>query len=388
MNKIVSFLSSYSVVWNSPLIGRALDSTYLNLGLKFIICCSSYNNRSYPFFFYTSMYCKRGVTINVAVKCPEGLVMGCDSLTTITDSSDNNIVASVPYISKLFSLGDTKDTQRNFPVGIMINGVHSIGGVRVEDIIFEFKALYAANHSPTEYAVSNMGKELAQFIDAYIESVMSQKKTVGLEVIVAGFSQNKAKTANKYGEIYSYIWENSRKHRPREVTTKESEFDTFYGGQTAALDRIRYGIDDWILFRMLERKHLLFEQTQYYIDKELKKKSINIPQIWEINEPKNMSEYNIFKLFSSGKPGKTVGETIKNIKEGMKDRLQTMEGWFSLQTAINYCSFLMFCAYAHSSFSYVIPVVGSEMRIASITRHEGFQFRRIWEIQTPSPPFR
>jgi hypothetical protein len=327
------------------------------------------------------------VTINVAIKCPEGIVMGCDSLTTITDSS-GNIVSSVPYISKLFSLGDTKDTQRNFPVGIMINGVHSIGGVRVEDIILDFKESYAANHSATEYAVSNMGQELAQFIDDYIQSMMSQGKNVQLEVIVAGFSQSKAKTPNKYGEIYSYIWEDSRKHRPRELTNKESEFSTFYGGQPAALDRFRYGIDDWILYRMLTRKDWLFDQTRYYIQSELRKKSINIPQIWEIKQPKNMSEYNIFQLFSSGKPGKTVGETIRNIKEGMKDRLQTMEGLFSLQTAINYCGFLMFCAYAHSSFSFVIPVVGSEMRIASITRHEGFQFRRVWEIQTPSPPFR
>jgi hypothetical protein len=270
----------------------------------------------------------------------------------------------------------------------MINGIHSIGGVRVEDIVLEFKESYAAHHSATEYTVLNMGRELAQFIDNYIESVMSHEKTVGLEVIVAGFSQSEVKTLNRYGEIYSYLWEDSRKHRQRELTNKESEFDTFYGGQPVAIDRFRYGIDDWILYRMLIRKNWLFKDTQRYIANELKNKSIDISQILKIKPPENMSEYNIFQLFSDGKPGKTAGETIRNIKEGMTDRLQTMEGLFSLQTAINYCSFLMFCAYAHSSFSCVIPVVGSEMRIASITRHEGFQFKRIWEIQTPSPPFR
>jgi hypothetical protein len=327
------------------------------------------------------------VTINVAVKCPEGIVLGCDSLTTITDTS-GNIVASVPYIAKLFSLGDNNNPQRNFPVGIMINGFHSIGGIRVEDIIFEFNELYAAKHLATEYAVSNMGQELAKYIDNYIQKVMSSGKNVRLEVIIAGFSKSKAKNQNRYGEIYSYVWENSQKHRVRELTTKENEFGTFYGGQPTALDRFRYGIDDWILYRMLTRKNWLFERTLYYIQCELRKKSIDIPQILEIDPPKNISEYNIFQLFSSGKPGKTVGETLRNIKEGMKDRLQTMEGLFSLQTAINYCSFLMFCAYAHSSFSFVIPVVGSEMRLASITRDEGFQFRKAWEIQAPSPPFR
>jgi hypothetical protein len=40
---------------------------------------------------------------------------------------------------------------------------------------------------------------------------------------------------------------------------------------------------------------------------------------------KNMSEYNVFKLFSSGLQGKTIGETLRNIKENMDDRFQTME---------------------------------------------------------------
>jgi hypothetical protein len=40
---------------------------------------------------------------------------------------------------------------------------------------------------------------------------------------------------------------------------------------------------------------------------------------------KNMSEYNVFKLFSSGLQGKTIGETLRNIQENMDDRFQTME---------------------------------------------------------------
>ena len=71
----------------------------------------------------------------------------------------------------------------------------------------------------------------------------------------------------------------------------------------------------------------------------------------------------------------------------MDERFGTMERLFSLQTAVNYCVFLMSCAYAHSAFTFVIPVVGSEMRVASITRSEGFKFRRVWEIEAPGPPF-
>jgi hypothetical protein len=69
-------------------------------------------------------------------------------------------------------------------------------------------------------------------------------------------------------------------------------------------------------------------------------------------------------------------------------RLRTMEQFFSLQTAINYCTYLLWCAYAQGEFTSIIPRVGSEMKVATITRQEGFKFRRIWKLQTPGPPFR
>lgn len=162
----------------------------------------------------------------------------------------------------------------------------------------------------------------------------------------------------------------------------------WHGGQPTAIDRFKFGIDDWVIYRMLEQKNWLYQQVRYYIYNKLKKTK-DVPEILEIEPPKNISQYNIFQLFSDGQPGRTSGKTIKNIKEGMTDlRLMTMESQFSLQTAVNYCSFLLSCAYALSAFTFVTPVVGSEMRVGSITRNEGFRFRRVWEIQTPGPPFR
>jgi hypothetical protein len=37
----------------------------------------------------------------------------------------------------------------------------------------------------------------------------------------------------------------------------------------------------------------------------------------------------------------------------------------------------MSCAYAESAFTFVIPTIGSEMKIATITRKEGFTFKKI-----------
>jgi hypothetical protein len=341
------------------------------------------------------------VTINVAIKCPEGIVLGCDSLTTITDNF-GNIVSSIPYTSKLFSLGDSKKPGKDFAIAVMTNGFHSIGGTRVEDIIEEYQEIYTKKYSAEEYSLADISKRLINHIQCYINESLKQERNVSLEVIIAGFSKRKIQTItnrkknkpikennnkNRYGEIYSYIWEDKPHSRTRTLPNRDGEFFTLYGGQPTAIDRFKFGIDDWVLYRMLEQKDWLYQQIRYYIYNKLKRTK-DIPEILEIEPPKNISQYNIFQLFSDGQPGKKSGETIRNIKEGMTDRLRTMESQFSLQTAINYCSFLLSCAYALGAFTFVIPVVGSEMRVGSITRNEGFRFRRVWEIQTPGPPFR
>ena len=99
------------------------------------------------------------MTINVAVKCPEGIVLGCDSLTTITDDS-GNIITSIPYTSKLFSLGDSKKPGKDFAVAVMTNGFNSIGGTRVEDIIEEYQETYSKKYSAEEYCVADMSERL------------------------------------------------------------------------------------------------------------------------------------------------------------------------------------------------------------------------------------
>lgn len=344
------------------------------------------------------------MTINVAVKCPEGIVLGCDSLTTIIDDS-GNIITAIPYTSKLFSLGDSKKPGKEFSVAVMTNGFNSIGGTRIEDIIEEYQEIYAEKYSAEEYCVVDIGERLINHVQRYINSSLKRERKINLEIIIAGFSKHKIRTTtnrkkykpmnvnnssnkNRYGEIYSYIWEDKPNSRKRILPNGDQEFFTLYGGQPTGIDRFRYGVDDWVLLRMLKQKNWLYEDIRYHIYNKLKRTK-DIPEILEIDPPKNISQYNIFKLFSDGRPGKTAGETIRNIKEGMKDlKLNTMESQFSLQIAVNYCNFLLSCAYALSAFTFVTPVVGSEMRVGSITRNEGFKFRRVWEIQTPGPPFR
>jgi hypothetical protein len=127
---------------------------------------------------------------------------------------------------------------------------------------------------------------------------------------------------------------------------------------------------------MLNRRELLFNKVRDYIFEELRKKGVTMSTDTNIPVP-DLTKFDIFSLLSEYKLAGSSGQTIKNIKEGIPEKLETMERFFSLQTAVNYCSFLMSCAYAENSFTFIIPSVGSEMRVESITRAEGFRFRII-----------
>jgi hypothetical protein len=359
------------------------------------------------------------MTINVTVKCPDGIVMGADSLLSIL-KIDGSVGTIIPYFSKLFPIGpvvrsdvgntsrmniSTADVGSRYAAGAMINGAGHVAGRTLEDIIEEFGETNPAD--PKNYDLRKLTEELAQRIQMLIDD---EGEAIALELIVGGYSKGEAVRTKRYGEIYSVLWEQAEddfKHRRYELNSlysSDTEFGTFYSGQFRMLDRFMYGTDEWIISDMFDRSPLLFDQTRDYICKKLEEsgiKGITEDLKKSIRPPENLDEvllnFNIYQLMSDFDPGKNQDEIIKNVmdgtflkrlKIGMVRRLRTPARFFSLQTAVNYCSFLMWCSYAESAFTNIIPRVGSEARIATITRHEGFRFRKIWEIQSPGPPFR
>jgi hypothetical protein len=331
------------------------------------------------------------MTINVAVKCADGIVMGADSLMTLTTADKSTITSIIPYYSKLFPI-------RDYSAGAMVNGSGSVAGITVEDIIQDFDDEYKTIQKPDDYDMVTMANTLGQKIQQIINDNNKDNKDVPrMEIIIAGYSKikNSNKNVNKRrsGEIYSLQWDGKpNSYKLKIMINSDTEFGTCYGGQPTMLDRFRYGIDDWVLYEMLENREWVFGEVKSFIFDELKKKGIDIPVNIgeELKLPSDdLTKFNVFKLISPEYViHESVGLTLKSIKENTVSCLQTMEKFFSLQVAINYCSFLMSCAFAQNAFTMVVPTVGSEMRVASITRDEGFKFRRIWEIQTPGPPFR
>ena len=83
---------------------------------------------------------------------------------------------------------------------------------------------------------------------------------------------------------------------------------------------------------MLERRKDLFNQTRDYIFDKLKENGVSIPSTVTINMPTSLKQFDIFNLFSDYELGSTTGQTLKNIKEGMIEKVETMERFLSLQT--------------------------------------------------------
>jgi hypothetical protein len=312
------------------------------------------------------------MTINVAVKCPEGVVLGADGLVAI--SAGGPPIALVPYYTKLFPMGD-------YAAGAMLNGAGAIGGREVETIVSDFAAQHGS--PPEDYALGGVAQALLDYVQEEIR-VRATGQNPLLEIIVCGYSRGTAGEGRRYGELYSLKWENA----PGVLRSKyirDEEFGTHYGGQPQALDRFQYGLDDWVIACMLQRRQALFDQAQDFVLEQLKRRGHSIPASHRAPLP-DIQNFNVLALVSDFEFGRTPGETILHVKEGACQRFYTMERFFSLQVAVDYCVFLMSCAYAVNNFTYMIPGVGSEARVATVTREDGFELQRAWTPQVPEVP--
>ena len=86
-----------------------------------------------------------------------------------------------------------------------------------------------------------------------------------------------------------------------------------------------------------EKRIFLTKYSAYIFDK-LEENGVSISSTITIDMPTSIKQFDIFNLFSDYELGSTTGQTLRNIKEGMVEKVETMERFLSLQTAINYCT--------------------------------------------------
>lgn len=315
------------------------------------------------------------MTTLVALSTKDSLVMGCDSLGTVTTPSVNpwelrdffdeqsNIrtdsagkpllrkfeqiyekMQEVPYdqmshVNKLCSL-------QPLPMGVMATGITSITDRTIRSLIFELKKTDKGFNDPdklTNFTVKSVAQRILDFIYPLYESEYPQDGfKPHLELIIGGYDkQSQIPCINRI-----LVHENSTK-----PTLKD--FGIVFGGEMREIGRIVFGTDASNKYKMMKRNDELLTRYHRLLSDELAKQNIS---------------------FTLPKPDKYKDELYLFSDEWDLDGFEARTGDFSEQNAIEFVDFLIDIMIKSQQFSSRLPVVGGEKHIAIITKTGGFRW--------------
>jgi len=314
------------------------------------------------------------MTVLVALATKDSLVMGCDSLGSVTrplvdpfdlistyfdpknefklrlDQDGNPVLKNfddiyekaqiVPFnhmthVTKLFSLGPLE-------MGVMVTGIASIGDRTIKSLIIEFKEniLNKGLHLG-KYTVKCVVEELLIFISNYYEKEYPQWKPA-LELMVGGYDKSK-QTPNIFR-----IYVNNNKVEP----CFENGFGIAFGGQMQEIQSIVFGIHHANKLKLLQRIDTLFNNYRELLEKNLHDKGI---------------------VESLPKPLQCNGDLFV-FKDWDFDQFDADWGNFSEQNAIECVNFFVEIMIKSQQFSSSLPTVGGDVHVALITKSDGFRF--------------
>lgn len=314
------------------------------------------------------------MTTLVALSTKDVIVMGCDSLGTVsremiapedllqyfdldgegkikTDENGKPLLSNfwdhiyshkqnIPYshmthVDKLFDLGNH--------VGVMISGIISIGDRTLKSIIQEF------TFDP-DGKIQAIAKKLTDKIQTYYEQEYPHNEDQPeIELLVAGWD-----TTDNRPKIY-------RINFPSGSIKLElnGSYGISFGGQYQEIARLIFGTDLPNMNIIEKRYESLLRR---FVD-ELKKANQNIilPNLDDFLEK--------FHIFGLENPDDTSSNQYWRL-EGFSTNI----GNFSEQNAINCVYWLVELMVRVQEFSDSMPTVGGDIHVAIIDRKEGFKF--------------
>lgn len=318
------------------------------------------------------------MTTLVALAAKDALVMGTDSLATITRllvdpedlldyfDSDNDFslkvddqgnpllsrfsiireqAQAIPYnqlgnVLKLFDLSP-------HPMGVMFTGVTSIGNQTIGSLVSEFKRSESDSYEgaePSHCSVRAVGDRLLQVLRGRYESEYPRSFAgPELELILGGY--------DKHDYLPQINRVNVRANTITEVLSRESPFGVVFGGQTEWIQRIVFGTDENNQIRLVQRSRDLLNDYWQRISVALNNAGI----IFEVPPPDFWGdELNLFNNW---------------ILQGLEANIAD----FSEQNAIDCVDFFIEIMIRAQAVSSQMPTVGGDVNIAVI-RKDGFQF--------------
>ena len=260
------------------------------------------------------------MTICVSVKTRQGLVLGTDSMSTITALVDGQIRVVKTYRNarKLTQIGQ-------LPVGVFTYGVGNIGQRSLYGLITEF-----CRQLPDEKAVPDIAKNLSAFIEPeYQKHFGSGSDEHKLGLYVAGYSP-----ASALPEEWSFEFPDAAQPKP---VQSEDSFDVNWRAITIPFMRLHQGFDIRF-YAMLADKMLKLG----------------------ISEKAMKSIFSLFK------------ETIEDIPLTPSIHFASMP----IQDAINFAVYVLQTTIGYTTFESVTPSCGGPLQIAVITEDRGFVWVR------------
>jgi len=312
------------------------------------------------------------MTTLVALSTKDALVMGCDSLGSVSrdfidtlelfryfdpendwqirqDSKGKPLLQnvrqlmdfseSIPYIhmthvSKLFSL-------EPLPMGIMTSGISSIANRTIKSLISEFKRTDKAFiRTPTNFTVRSIGERIKDFIyEHYQEEYPEDRRRPSLEFLIGGYDKQSPIPA-----IY-------RIDIPKnEIIKTIEDFGVVFGGQMQEIQRIVFGTDFVNKIRIAGRSTDLLYKYYQYIEEHLKNEKVDVV----LPLPTEYPDLYLFHDFD-----------LEEFSANWED--------FSEQNAIECVDFFINIMIKSQQFSARLPTVGGDIHIALITKDKGFR---------------
>ena len=317
------------------------------------------------------------MTTLVALATKDALVLGCDSLGTVTklmidpwdlfgeffepeedsrlkvDEDGKPLLKSfqdiynksemVPYnhmthVSKLFPLDP-------LPMGVMVTGISSIGNRTIQSLILDFKGKEKVFKRKINYTVNSIARKLLNFIMTYYEPEYSHRTyKPPLELMIGGYDR-----AKRVPYIYRIF---VHRNETRQVFGGEAPFGIAFGGEMDEIQRIVFGTDDKNRENLRNRVNILLDNYHYLLQNYLTEKGISeeLPKV------------------------DNFGDQLKLFKDWRLTEFNANWGDFSNQNAIECVNWFVGIMIRSHEFSSRLPTVGGKIHLGLITKDNGFAF--------------
>lgn len=321
------------------------------------------------------------MTTLIALNTRDAIVMGCDSLGTVTKrlvdpfdlvdyfdtNGDLNIKVdeqgqpilsdfskiynksqhvpydNMAYVDKLFALEPLE-------MAVMSAGEVAIGNRTIKNLLGEFKKTDSFEKSTegTSYTLKSIGRKLLRFMwGYYLQMYPDERRRPELELMLGGYDKRKPTP----GIVRIYVNENK-------IEEPDYDFGVFLGAQKKEIQRIVFGTDYENKLRLIERVDDLLKRYHSLLNQQLVDSGIQI----QLKQPGEFgNELYIFNDWDL---------------EGIEARWQA----FSEQNAIECVDFLVNIMIKSQQFCSQMPTVGGAVQLAVIKKSSGCTFisRREW----------